>query len=283
MSTETNQDKTLLFGLSLTAGAMLCYFFTSYRIGENEQTLGAIALLTILVGRPWATLSPWPWMAVLGSMLVTMAARPIDVPNHHFMMTYFSAAIVVCLSARASQRSELLQINARWLLVVLMGFATVHKVVSPTFQDGSYIGYEIARGGFGGPLLPVLGPIAEKAKENDRRIKEFRSRPPSEVTQVELEPLTPGPRYVAYGFALSIVLVELLLFLGFIFMPSSVLSHLLLVAFIATLMVLRQEFTFISVVAAMGFISCANEKPRFRAVYAILSILSAAAVLKTLN
>ncbi|MEN1681383.1 MAG: hypothetical protein AAGJ46_17510 [Planctomycetota bacterium] len=280
---RAREDRALLSTLLVTAAAALCYFFTSYRMGEDAQTVGVIALLSLLVVQPRWTCSPWPWVVVLSSLLWTLVGRPLDVPNHHFMLTYVSAAVALSLGARPALRAETLQRNARWLLVVLMGFATVHKVVSPTFRDGSYLGYEIARGGFGDPVMPLLGSVGQVSAENDRRIVGFRARDPASAESVTLDPPVPFFPEVAVGFAVLILAIEALIFAGFLLAPRHAVSHLLLISFATTLAVLRQEFTFISVISAIGMMACTPQQRGIRLAYGVFSVLCAAAVLKTLG
>ncbi len=286
--TETNDSSdqgigSYRFTILIAAAAFLCYFFTSYRIDENEQTIGVIALLSILVGPRWWSVSAWPWLIVLATMLITLAQRPIDVPNHHFVMTYVAAAIILTSLVPAAMRSETLCENARWMLIVLMAFATVQKALSPTFRDGSYLGYELARGGFARPIIPLLGEPSKKMFSNDEKLEEFRSQDPREVPSVELELPTSRFVQVAYGFAIAILAIELWLAVMMWIAPGALVTHLSLIAFIVSLGVLRQEFTFISVVSAMGLMASDPSRTVLRGTYATLSVLTAAAILKTLN
>lgn len=276
-------DQTIVTNALVAAIVYLCYFFTSYRIDENPQMVGVLALLVILVARPTWTTSPWPWLVVLGSLLYSLIERPLDVPNHHYMMTYLALALVLIFSSPKEKQLSVMASNMRWMLIVLMAFATVHKLLSPTFLDSSYLGYELVRGGFGDPVLPLFGEVADISAENDRLIENFRNQPPDQVQSVQLSPPFASLTTVAFVFAITILAIELWLCVGFLAFPGWLLSHLSLLAFIITLAVLRQEFTFISVVSAMGMMACARSRPVIRFIYAILAVFCAAAVLKTLN
>ena len=277
------QSSVVVSNALVIAAVTLCYFFTTYRMDENAQTFGVICLLVALIARPMWTTSAWLWVGVLGSLVATIVARPTDVPNHHFMLSYIALAMVLICSAPGGDRAELMMRNARWMLVVLMCFATVQKVCQPTFRDGSYMGYEITRGGFAGPTLFLFGDVDEVTSRNDQRIKEFRQAPPSEVSSVQLEPPVANLPTVSRGFALATIAVELLLLLGFLFAPSAVVSHLLLLSFIISLGVLRQELTFISVVSALGLMATSERQTVLRGCYTTLAILCAAGILKTFN
>ena len=283
LSQTDSNDRTLVVNTAIAAVVFLCYFFTSYRIGENAQTIGVLALILILVARPSCTISPWPWLVVLGTLFYSLLKRPLDVPNHHYMMTYLSLALVLTFTTPQEKQTSIIACNVRWMLVVLMGFATVQKLLSPTFLDSSYLGYELVRGGFCDPVLHLFENVAEISTENDRLIEEFRSQSPEQGASVQLSPPVQNLTTVARVFAISILAIELWLCVGFLAFPGWLLSHLSLLAFIVTLGVLRQEFTFISVVSAMGMMACGESRPVIRYTYAGLAVFTAAAVLKTLN
>ena len=84
-------------------------------------------------------------------------------------------------------------------------------------------------------------------------------------------------------FAIAIIGIELWLAVMMWLAPSWLLTHLSLLAFIITLAVLRQEFTFISVVCALGLMTTDVSRRWLGLTYATLSVLTAAAILKTLN
>jgi hypothetical protein len=72
---------------------------------------------------------------------------------------------------------------------------------------------------------------------------------------------------VARVFGASILLVEAALFAAFVLAPRARATHLLLLAFAVGLGVIRQELTFISVVAVWGFLSCPGELPWLKRAY----------------
>ena len=131
--------------------------------------------------------------------------------------------------------------------------------------------------------MPLLGEPEKITKKNDQKIEQFRSRDPRDISRVRLDLPTPYLRQLAYGFAISIIGIELWLAVMMWLAPNWLLTHLSLLAFIITLGVLRQEFTFISIVCALGLMTTDSSRPFLRIAYATLGVLTAAAILKTLN
>jgi len=273
----------LRWDVAVACAVFLAYLFTASRVSENVQTAGVIAVLAAIVflargGVPWL-----PWAATCALLAAGILARPLDVPNHHFMLTYTAAALALSLSAPKGRQGRTLRTNARWLIVALVGIATSQRLLQPTFVDGSYLGYEIARGGFAGPVLRAVEPSGSILRANNEAISEFRQMYPGSADDITLEPPVPTVPLWAYAFVATILAIELWICLLFLGWPQAVLTHLSLWAFAVTLCVLRQECTFISVVTVLGMMSCEPRHKRLRAGYAAFAILFAALVLKTLN
>ncbi len=211
--------------------------------------------------------------------------RYTDVPNHHWMMTYLAITIAIVVNFNGSNaKGNVLDLraNVRWLLVVLMFFATMQKLASPDFMSGSYIGFEMVRGGFASPALK-LTDAQSTIDANTELIDKLHAKHPGELNEVTLTPPVPFFDYFVYGFTILILAKEAWLFLAFLRFPDWWLTQLSLIAFATVLAVLRQEFTFISVVCTMGYLSCRPEQTRLRGIYTTLAIVTAACVLKTLN
>lgn len=271
--------------LSVCAIVIIAYLFTSTRVDETLATVMTASLLLSLVVGVTSRAACFAWPVVAIGLAMGIVERPLDVPNHHWMMTYLSSAISLCMLGCRDQATQVesLSFNARALLIVLMGFATVQKLLSPDFLDGSYIGFELARGGFGGPLLKLVPETHAIVTSNAELVETLHTTPPSDLNAVKLEPPFPAFTAITYGFTASILLMELWLCLSMLLIPKRAITHLSLIAFIITLAGLRQEFTFISVVCAMGLMACGSESKIFRVTYAGLAVVIASAVLKTLN
>ncbi|MEM1068836.1 MAG: hypothetical protein AAGI63_08075 [Planctomycetota bacterium] len=288
MSLESQNDRarqTLQQSLTVCVIALLAYLFTTSRIEETIRTAMAALLFASLVLGVTNRRSLWLWPLITLGFLVSLLARPLDVPNHHWMMTYLSAAIglSVLTTSQSESRIENLQANARWLVVVLMAFATMQKVLSPAFIDGTYIGFELARGGFAGPIVRQLPFMGDVVAENASLVQQLHTTSPATLESVTLTAPFASFPIVAYGFTASILMIEAWLCFAMLLIPKRLITHLSLISFIVTLAVLRQEVTFISVVCCLGLFACGRERPYIRAGYALLAVVTAAAVLKTLN
>ncbi|MEM9587758.1 MAG: hypothetical protein AAGA03_10805 [Planctomycetota bacterium] len=271
--------------LTVVALVMLAYIFTVTRVDETLRMVLAILLSATLV---FGVCSSWAyrcWPLITLAMVLGIVARPLDVPNHHWMMSYLSASIsiVVIFHREDFHRMHDLTRVCRNLLVVLMLFATFQKLLSPDFMDGSYIGFELARGGFASPVLKLVSSTREIVESNTVLIQELHQTSPAVMESVTLDSPIPMLKPLAYAFTASILLMEAWLCFSMWRLPDRRITHASLIAFATTLAVLRQEFTFISVVCTLGLIAAPAGSQLLRHTYAMLAVLTSAAVLKTLN
>ncbi|MEL6444721.1 MAG: hypothetical protein AAF089_11605 [Bacteroidota bacterium] len=277
--------ETLRVSLAVAALVYLGYIFTSVRIEETLRMGLAILLFgTIVLGvTTRRALLVWPVICV--TLAMGLVARPLDMPNHHWMVTYLAAVISIATlwTRDPAAQVEALRASARWLLVVLMGFATVQKLLSPDFMDGSYIGFELIRGGFAGPVLELIPAIGSVIGPNAEAVQHFHETPPADLAAITLASPFPGFATAAYTITALTLLMEAWLCLGMWAFPKRRITHLSLILFIVTLAVIRQEVTFISVVCVVGLLACTPEQRWLRWTYIGLAVVTAAAVLKTLN
>jgi hypothetical protein len=256
------------------------YLFTEKRLDENLRAGGIFVLFLIAafadrVGSRWIA-----WSAVATVMIGGIAMAPLNVPNHHYLLTYASAAFALALSGAPEDREPLLRTNARWLIVALMSIATLQRLLQPAFLDGSYLGFELVRGGFLKPLLPLFGDAVAIAATNNAATDAFRARPPWELAEIVLAAPLPAIDLLAYGFAAAILGIEAWVAFVMWRFPRRPLAHLSLWFFALTLSLLRQEVMFITVLCTVGLMACPPSLPRIRLGYAVLACLFASTVLK---
>ncbi|MEM9283420.1 MAG: hypothetical protein AAGA96_16475 [Verrucomicrobiota bacterium] len=280
--TLVTRPEPLHLNLGVALVVFLTYFFTASRINENFQMLGLIALLGSVVFFDRIAARWWTWAVVAFALLVAIIMRPIDVPNHHYMLFYTALGLSVCLGAPPERRMELLQVNFRWIVVALMGIATLQRLVQPTFMSGDYLALETAMGGFAWPILKLFPEQVAIAEANKDLVSQLRSAPPSELASVTLTSPVPALPLVAKGFMVMILAIEAWVCLLMWRFPKHWLTHVSIMAFGATLAVLRQELTFISVLCLLGLLACDPSSRRIRTAYAVIVILVAASVVKTI-
>jgi hypothetical protein len=95
----------------------------------------AIAVAGLLFPACLRCPSLWGVLALLAGMRVVLDWPLAD--NHAYLLSYWCLAVAV--SSRFENRDRLLAQNARWLIALVFGFATLWKlVVAPDFIDGTF-------------------------------------------------------------------------------------------------------------------------------------------------
>ncbi len=255
--------------LESVALAFVCAAYVATTVGFDDPARAVAWVgLGVVVFAGAAHRGGWVgWAVVAAGLVLGIAGRPLAVANHHFVLTWASLALALALSAPAEERLALVRHNARWLLVAIMAFATVHKLVSGPFMDGSFLGFGMATGAFGEPVLRFCASCVEAISRNAADVGAFRATVPEPGVAVTLVDPLPSLPDVARAFGLAILLVEAALLVLFLFAPRARATHLLVLAFATGLGVIRQELTFISVVVVLGYMSCPAEHGRLRWAY----------------
>lgn len=251
----------------------LAYVATTAGFGDPPRAVAWAGLGAVLLGAV-AGRGVWAgWALVAVGLALGIAGRPFAVANHHFVLTWSSLALALALSAPAEERVELVRHNARWLIVAIMGFAAVHKLISPEFMSGSFLTFGIVAGSFGEPLLRFCGNCAGIVEENRQAIAAFRNAVPDSAAALPLRSPIPDLTAVVRGFGVSILIVEAALFGLFLFAPRSRAAHFLVLAFAAGLGIIRQELVFIAVVVALGYLSCPHSLRWLKRAYLVAAVV----------
>ncbi len=115
---------------------------------EELGGFGWPALLLLLLAPGLAWLGRAAWVVATLALLAGVGFDPLGVPNHHFVLLYLS----ILLALNGPDR-----VAARWLYAALMLFATLQKVASPSFRDGSFMAWLTVDGGLCEGPLTLLG------------------------------------------------------------------------------------------------------------------------------
>lgn len=111
--------------------------------------------------------------ALLGSSAVNNWATA---DNHKWLEAYWTLALAMACFAADKDRPWVLATSAQWLVCLCMGFATLWKLISSTYPDGSFFEYELLTDGrFAHVTAWVCGVSFTELSEN-RRLAEVLTR-----------------------------------------------------------------------------------------------------------
>jgi len=205
-----------------------------------------------------AVLHPLLWLGLAGYFSYGVWQRPAIAANHEYLAFYLSFGVLLC-SFFVAYREQMLGAMARWLFVALMSVAALQKFFSPAFYDGSFLALMIAEGDFlqilwKGGLLPKLAEVFTVNREVMANF-ESATAPIRGGRDFFLQNPLPGSLGIwAKALAWVTIVAEVLLALAFAFFPRSKWTHLSLLLFGASLILLRPEVMFAALFLCMAWV-----------------------------
>lgn len=189
--------------------------------------LGAAALVLPPLRR-----SPELWLALALVLLAGYARDWFLTDNHKFLMAYWCLALALALRAR--DPAGALAVSSRWLLALCFVFATLWKLFSADFLDGTFFHYAFLTDTRLRGAAELLAGLPRGAGAENHRALESLTAFSATVGDLELR----SARSVAVAarvLAIATVLVEGLVAVSFLAPNRSRLARLrplLLVAFV---------------------------------------------------
>ena len=174
-----------------------------------------------------------------------------------------------------------IRVNFRWFLVAIMTIASVHRLVSPTFLDGSFLALMFARGEFFEPLFALSDGAQEAFLANKQAMAEAGRFYPGNASPTTLTAPFGNFAFVCQAFVILILLGEMAIAAAFAFFRSPWIRHGALFPFALTLGVVRSEFVFASILCLFGLGQCEPSQTGLRRAYALLAVVLAASIFFT--
>lgn len=200
-----------------------------------------------------------------------------NVPNHLFLFFFLSLLVLFM------EEEHLLKENLRWIFIIVMGMATVHKLLNPNFLNGDFITLRVLSGDFFRPIVMsgAIPEIDEMLTRNAVKISDFLLSAPSTVDRITLDSGTLSFLALKQPFVYSIIGMEFLLTLLFAFFSRHKFTLVFLLVFVGSIGLVVSEFEFAATLLFMGLIMCPDDFRVIRRLfkftfllYAILSILN---------
>jgi hypothetical protein len=216
---------------------------------------GAGLLFPALLRRP----SLWGALALLTGIRVVLDWPLSD--NHAYLLSYWCLAIAI--SCRVEDRDRVLALNARWLIALVFGFATLWKLaISPDFMNGTFFRVTLLADPRFEGFTRLVGGLSMDQIEAARVAL---GRHADTRTLEAVAAATPSPRLEWLAFAITrwTVAIEGAVFVAFCW-PSgrgpSKLRNALLIVFCATTYAVATVDGFGWILVAMGIAGCEIER-----------------------
>ena len=227
--------------------------------------------LALVFGRP-VLRHRSTWLVVAGCMTWVTLAYFDEVGNHQYVLTYVAVLMVLACDRDPDTSYAVAATGLRWMLVAIMGFAALQKAVNPEFRDGSFIAFMFAQGLLFEPVLKLCGSCWDAVLHNQQAMAAAAALDPNGAVQVPLAPPLPLMPLVSHGFTWLTLAIELLVAVAFAVVPSQAIRHGLLIAFVATLAVMRPEHVFAATLATIGLWLCPARFAWAQRTYLVLAI-----------
>ena len=194
--------------------------------------------------------------------------------NHLFIATYFSWIVTLILISKDDFQVAL-RITSKYLLVVVMGMATIHKITSQEFYSGSFMSYEFLLGlrNFF-PIILIWPNFTVYIGENQSIFAEIFTKNFDGENIYNV--VSPGEEFFIFAKILTLLTIfyEAIVTLFLLIYPRyRRLTHILLISFIWFTYIYTNENSFFSMLCILGYVISYDDQKRFRTLYVLTIIL----------
>ena len=251
-------------------------FLLLYATRLNSIYLFPVVIAVLLIGfinKSFFTKSYF-WILVALLFLPNFIRIYFLKANHFFVMFYVVLIFIIASRYYYSQ-SKVLQVNAKYLLALMMVLAVVQKFISEQFMSGETIGYLAYTGQlFRLPLL-FIADAQEAISQNNTAINKAGLMIGE---RVNLE--RPFPFFEEFVTLFTyLTLIAELIFAGLLFIKNKAIKNWFFITFVLLLIITREETGFISLVSILLMMQLGESQSIFRPIYFLLFLISIALII----
>ena len=214
------------------------------------------------------------WLLTSIFLVLNLYFNYLHTSNHLFITTYFSWIVTLILISKDDLHDSL-RISSKYLLVLVMGMGTIHKITSPEFYSGSFMSFEFLLGlRYFFPII-LLWPNFNSYIEANRSVytEIFNKNFDEEIIY---NVVSPGAEFFIFLKMLSFftIFYEAILTFSLLIYPRyRRLTHILLISFIWFTYIYTNENSFFSMLCILGYVISYKDQKRFRTLYILTIIL----------
>ncbi|GEM_PF-3254719 len=224
----------------------------------------AFALLYAITNKKFLQ-SPVFWLIISICFIPGLYADYYKTGNHSFVAFYIALLFLIACSYKKHHK-QILYLNAKVLLAIIMSFAVIQKVLSDTFMDGSSLSYLNSRGGFFTHLQRFFKENQNLIYQNKNLIEDQASSVEKLNQSIELTSINWIFEYNPSLAVVAVLLVEVF-FVLFLFVKNQYVRNSYLIIFISTLILTRVETGFASLLCVLLFLQAQKDHSAFKAIY----------------
>lgn len=217
--------------------------------------------------------SPVFWFSVSTLLLLNIIVDWYHPANHHFLLFYVCTIIGFTFLQKKDEQIDFISTNFRLVLIILMFFASIQKLFSPTFIDGSFFGYILLKGGFLEPFLAFSSSYQEWTEVNYALIKSSSNVDPNLYLETKLIGNSSLFRTICKFSSYMIFVVEFVVFYILIAVESRIVRQVSLILLIAAIFITRLECGFLSILCGVGLAQCDIKDKKIIFTYLVLILI----------
>ena len=214
------------------------------------------------------------WLLISVFLTLNLYFNYLHTSNHLFIATYFSWIVTLVLISK-DDFCEALRSSSKYLLILVMGMAVIHKITSPEFYSGSFMSYEFLFGlRYFFPIIMLWPNFDNYISQNQSGLGEIFNKNFSGESSVSF--VYPDEEFFVFTKGLSFITIfyEAVVVLFLVIYPRyKRLAHILLLSFIWFTYIYTNENSFFSMLCILGYLISYSGQKKFRTAYIITIIL----------
>jgi len=210
------------------------------------------------------------WSLLAFFVIVGFIPILLTADNHIYLTVYWIAALAVSLWARDKQYS--IEFNARLLIGLCFGFATLWKILSPEFLDGTFFYFTFLTDSRFFEFAELTAGITRDMRAHNVEVYEMMKSVNYQVDPVTLK-TTPILSFVSIFMAYWTVFIEGWIAVSFLLPVKHKLSKwrdIPLVIFMITTYPVATVRGFATLLAVMAFAQCYRQNKHMRIIYLLI-------------
>ena len=210
---------------------------------------------------------PIPYIGALAILIIILIVSYLTQANHHFLLIYLSGVFLIYSYTKNALE---LKRSVRFLIAIVLVFASVQKLISSEYITGDFVYYMINTGRFFKQFLWLVPEIQQNVELNNHNIAMLESTHPNQLSKVTIVEVIPYAKTVSVVLAWLSIVLELTGGLLILMKPDRKLTHIIFISKLAGIFVLRLETCFLSILALSGYILTSQKK--YQSVYLLLYV-----------
>jgi hypothetical protein len=106
------------------------------------QTPLVVLITLALMFEPWRQ-APQLWFLISLCLGTTLYLNWESCDNHKYVITYWCLTLCAAFTAAPTRQTDVIQHSSRWLIGLCMLWATLWKIATPEYRDGTFFTYEL--------------------------------------------------------------------------------------------------------------------------------------------